>query len=78
MPRRGGLPADNQKAFRDTWGRDWWGTVAKVWRGGEDFGTAIAGFGAVCGLPPPCYPASWQGKRMKLVSHSTSSDEVLN
>lgn len=37
-----GLPADIQKAFKDTSGRDWWGTVSEVWRGGDDFGIKMA------------------------------------
>ena len=37
-----GLPADIQKAFRDASDRDWWGKVAEVWRGGDDFGIKMA------------------------------------
>lgn len=37
-----GLPDDIKKAFRDASGRDWWGTVADVWRGGDDFGIKMA------------------------------------
>ncbi len=37
-----GLPDDIKKAFSDASGRDWWGTVADVWRGGDDFGIKMA------------------------------------
>ncbi|MFN3146607.1 MAG: TRAP transporter substrate-binding protein [Paracoccaceae bacterium] len=37
-----GLPDDIKKAFRDASGRDWWGTVADAWRGGDDFGIKMA------------------------------------
>ena len=37
-----GLPADIQKAFKDASGRDWWGQVADVWRGGDNFGIKMA------------------------------------
>jgi TRAP-type C4-dicarboxylate transport system substrate-binding protein len=37
-----GLPDDIKKAFRDASGRDWWGTVADAWRGGDDFGSKMA------------------------------------
>lgn len=36
------LPADIQKAFKDASGRDWWGKVADIWRGGDDFGIKMA------------------------------------
>jgi len=36
------LPADIQKAFKDASGRDWWGKVADVWRGGDNFGIKMA------------------------------------
>lgn len=36
------LPADIQKAFRDASDREWWGEVAGVWRGGDDFGIKMA------------------------------------
>lgn len=36
------LPADIQKAFKDASGRDWWGKVAEIWRGGDDFGIKMA------------------------------------
>lgn len=37
-----GLPDDIKQAFRDASGRDWWGHVADVWRGGDDFGIKMA------------------------------------
>lgn len=37
-----GLPDDIKKAFRDASGRDWWGKVADIWRGGDDFGISLA------------------------------------
>lgn len=37
-----GLPDDIKKAFSDASGRDWWGKVADVWRGGDDFGIKMA------------------------------------
>ncbi|MCG6903636.1 MAG: TRAP transporter substrate-binding protein [Rhodobacter sp.] len=37
-----GLPADIQKAFKDASGRDWWGQVGDIWRGGDDFGIKMA------------------------------------
>jgi TRAP-type C4-dicarboxylate transport system substrate-binding protein len=37
-----GLPEDIQKAFRDASGRDWWGKVGDIWRGGDDFGISLA------------------------------------
>lgn len=36
------LPEDIQKAFRDASGRDWWGQVGDIWRGGDDFGISLA------------------------------------
>ena len=36
------LPADIQKAFKDASGRDWWGKVAEIWRGSDDFGIKMA------------------------------------
>lgn len=36
------LPADIQKAFKDASGRDWWGQVAEIWRGGDNFGIKMA------------------------------------
>ncbi|WP_172298012.1 TRAP transporter substrate-binding protein [Pseudoruegeria sp. HB172150] len=36
------LPDDIKAAFNDASGRDWWGEVAKVWRGGDDFGIKMA------------------------------------
>jgi len=37
-----GLPDDIKKAFRDASGRDWWGEVGDIWRGGDDFGIKMA------------------------------------
>lgn len=37
-----GLPEDIQKAFKDASGRDWWGKVGEIWRGGDDFGIKMA------------------------------------
>ncbi|MBZ0128009.1 MAG: TRAP transporter substrate-binding protein [Rhodobacteraceae bacterium] len=37
-----GLPDDIKKAFSDASGRDWWGQVADVWRGGDNFGIKLA------------------------------------
>ena len=36
------LPPEIQKAFSDASGRDWWGKVADVWRGGDNFGIKLA------------------------------------
>ncbi|MEM1315857.1 MAG: TRAP transporter substrate-binding protein [Pseudomonadota bacterium] len=36
------LPEEVQAAFREASGRDWWGEVAEVWRGGDDFGIKMA------------------------------------
>ncbi len=36
------LPDDIKQAFRDASGREWWGEVADVWRGGDDFGIKMA------------------------------------
>lgn len=36
------LPEDIQKAFRDASGREWWGEVGPIWRGGDDFGIKMA------------------------------------
>lgn len=36
------LPPEIQKAFKDASGREWWADLAKVWRGGEDFGIKMA------------------------------------
>ena len=36
------LPADIQKAFKDASGREWWGEVGEIWRGGDDFGISLA------------------------------------
>ncbi len=36
------LPEDIQKAFRDASGRDWWGQVGDIWRGGDNFGIKMA------------------------------------
>jgi len=36
------LPPEIQKAFKDASGRDWWGKVADVWRGGDNFGIKLA------------------------------------
>ena len=37
-----GLPADIQQAFSDASGRDWWGQVGDIWRGGDNFGIKMA------------------------------------
>jgi len=37
-----GLPEDIQKAFKDASGREWWGKVGEIWRGGDNFGIKMA------------------------------------
>ena len=36
------LPPDIQTAFRDASGRDWWASVADLWRANDDFGIKMA------------------------------------
>jgi TRAP-type C4-dicarboxylate transport system substrate-binding protein len=36
------LPDDVKQAFRDASGREWWGEVGDIWRGGDDFGIKMA------------------------------------